>query len=109
MLCMQEETFGPLAPVIKFSDENHVIELANNTDYGLASYFYSRDIARIFRVAEALDYGMVGVNTGLISNAVAPFGGVKQSGWGSDGSGSEARRVGREGVSTCRNRCEQYQ
>src|SRR3546814_2722619 len=80
MLCMQEETFGPLAPVIKFSDENHVIELANNTEYGLASYFYSRDIARIFRVAEALEYGMVGVNTGLTSNEVAPFGGVKQSG-----------------------------
>src|SRR3546814_9691525 len=69
MLCMQEETFGPLAPVIKFSDENHVIELANNTEYGLASYFYSRDIARIFRVAEALEYGMVGVNTGQIGRA----------------------------------------
>ncbi|SHI26349.1 NAD-dependent succinate-semialdehyde dehydrogenase [Pollutimonas bauzanensis] len=86
MLCMREETFGPLAPVVKFSDENHVVELANNTEYGLASYFYSRDIGRIFRVAEALEYGMVGVNTGLISNEVAPFGGVKQSGLGREGS-----------------------
>ncbi|MCC2596435.1 NAD-dependent succinate-semialdehyde dehydrogenase [Pusillimonas sp. MFBS29] len=86
MLCMREETFGPLAPVVKFTDEGHVIELANNTEYGLAAYFYSRDIARIFRVAEALEYGMVGVNTGLISNEVAPFGGVKQSGLGREGS-----------------------
>jgi len=86
MLCMKEETFGPLAPVVKFSDESHVIELANNTEYGLASYFYSRDVGRIFRVAEALEYGMVGVNTGLISNEVAPFGGVKQSGLGREGS-----------------------
>jgi len=86
MLCMREETFGPLAPVIKFKDEAHVIELANNTEYGLASYFYSRDVGRIFRVAEALEYGMVGVNTGLISNEVAPFGGVKQSGLGREGS-----------------------
>ncbi|NYT86581.1 NAD-dependent succinate-semialdehyde dehydrogenase [Pollutimonas harenae] len=86
MLCMREETFGPLAPVVKFSNEDHVIELANNTEYGLAAYFYSRDVARIFRVAEALEYGMVGVNTGLISNEVAPFGGVKQSGLGREGS-----------------------
>src|SRR5690554_5226231 len=86
MLCMKEETFGPLAPVVKFTDENHVVELANNTEYGLASYFYSRDVGRIFRVAEALEYGMVGVNTGLISNEVAPFGGVKQSGLGREGS-----------------------
>ncbi len=86
MLCMREETFGPVAPVVKFTDENHVIELANNTEFGLASYFYSRDIGRIFRVAEALEYGMVGVNTGLISNEVAPFGGVKQSGLGREGS-----------------------
>src|SRR5690606_13442999 len=86
MLCMREETFGPLAPVVKFTDEDHVIELANNTEYGLASYFYSRDVGRIFRVAEALEYGMVGVNTGLISNEVAPFGGVKQSGLGREGS-----------------------
>jgi len=86
MLCMNEETFGPLAPVVKFTDENHVVELANATEYGLASYFYSRDVGRIFRVAEALEYGMVGVNTGLISNEVAPFGGVKQSGLGREGS-----------------------
>lgn len=86
MLCMREETFGPVAPVVKFTDEAEVIGLANNTDYGLASYFYSRDIGRIFRVAEALEYGMVGVNTGLISNEMAPFGGVKQSGLGREGS-----------------------
>ncbi len=86
MLCMREETFGPVAPVVKFTDEQHVIELANDTEYGLASYFYSRDVGRIFRVAEALEYGMVGVNTGLISNEVAPFGGVKQSGLGREGS-----------------------
>ena len=86
MLCMREETFGPVAPVVKFTDETEVIRLANNTDYGLASYFYSRDIGRIFRVAEALEYGMVGVNTGLISNEMAPFGGVKQSGLGREGS-----------------------
>jgi succinate-semialdehyde dehydrogenase/glutarate-semialdehyde dehydrogenase len=86
MLCMQEETFGPMAPVVRFTDESDVVRLANNTEYGLASYFYSRDIGRIFRVAEALEYGMVGVNTGLISNEVAPFGGVKQSGLGREGS-----------------------
>ena len=86
MLCMREETFGPVAPIVKFTDEAEVIRLANNTDYGLASYFYSRDIGRIFRVAEALEYGMVGVNTGLISNEMAPFGGVKQSGLGREGS-----------------------
>lgn len=86
MLCMREETFGPLAPIVKFTDEADVVRLANNTEYGLASYFYSRDIGRIFRVAEALEYGMVGVNTGLISNEMAPFGGVKQSGLGREGS-----------------------
>lgn len=86
MLCMREETFGPLAPIVKFRDEAEVVALANQTEYGLASYFYSRDIARIFRVAEKLEYGMVGVNTGLISNEVAPFGGVKQSGLGREGS-----------------------
>jgi len=86
MLCMREETFGPLAPVVKFRDEAEVIRLANNTEYGLAAYFYSRDVGRIFRVAEALEYGMVGVNTGIFSNEVAPFGGVKQSGLGREGS-----------------------
>ncbi len=86
MKIFREETFGPVAPLIKFTDEAEVIELANRTEFGLASYFYSRDIGRIFRVAEALEYGMVGVNTGLISTEVAPFGGVKQSGLGREGS-----------------------
>ena len=81
-----EETFGPVAPVYKFKDEQEVIELANNSPYGLASYFYSRDIGRIWRVAEALEYGMVGVNTGLTSKAEAPFGGIKESGLGREGS-----------------------
>ena len=81
-----EETFGPVAPVYKFKDENEVIELANNSPYGLASYFYSRDIGRVWRVAEALEYGMVGVNTGLTSKAEAPFGGIKESGLGREGS-----------------------
>jgi succinate-semialdehyde dehydrogenase/glutarate-semialdehyde dehydrogenase len=82
----REETFGPLAPVFTFSSDEEVIALANDTEFGLASYFYSRDIGRIWRVAEALEYGMVGINTGLISNEVAPFGGVKQSGLGREGS-----------------------
>jgi succinate-semialdehyde dehydrogenase/glutarate-semialdehyde dehydrogenase len=86
MKIFTEETFGPVAPLFRFKDEKDVIEMANDTEFGLASYFYSRDIGRIFRVAEALDYGMVGVNTGLISTAEAPFGGVKQSGLGREGS-----------------------
>ena len=86
MKIFREETFGPVAPLIKFADEAEVIELANRTEFGLASYFFSRDIGRVWRVAEALDYGMVGVNTGLISTAEAPFGGVKQSGLGREGS-----------------------
>ena len=81
-----EETFGPVAPVYKFSSEEEVIRMANDTPYGLASYFYSRDIGRIWRVAEALEYGMVGVNTGLTSKAEIPFGGVKESGLGREGS-----------------------
>ena len=81
-----EETFGPVAPVYKFSSEEEVIKMANDTPYGLASYFYSRDIGRIWRVAEALEYGMVGVNTGLTSKAEIPFGGVKESGLGREGS-----------------------
>ena len=81
-----EETFGPLAPLFKFDTEEEIIALANDTIIGLASYFYSRDIGRITRVQEALEYGMVGVNTGLISTEVAPFGGVKQSGLGREGS-----------------------
>ena len=81
-----EETFGPVAPVYKFSTEEEVIKMANDTPYGLASYFFSRDIGRIWRVAEALEYGMVGVNTGLTSKAEIPFGGVKESGLGREGS-----------------------
>ena len=81
-----EETFGPVAPLIRFSTEADVIRMANDTEFGLAAYFYSRDLGRIFRVAEALESGMVGVNTGLISNEVAPFGGIKQSGLGREGS-----------------------
>ena len=86
MAVAKEETFGPLAPVFKFDTEEEVLGYANDTEFGLASYFYSRDIGRIFRVSEALEYGMVGVNTGLISNEIAPFGGVKQSGLGREGS-----------------------
>ena len=86
MRCAREETFGPVAPVFSFKTEEEAITLANNTEFGLASYFYSRDIGRIFRVGEALEYGMVGINTGLISTAEAPFGGIKQSGLGREGS-----------------------
>lgn len=86
MLVMNEETFGPVAAVMPFTSEDEVIAAANNTDFGLASYFYARDIGRVWRVAEKLEYGMVGINTGLISNEVAPFGGVKQSGLGREGS-----------------------
>ncbi len=86
MAVAKEETFGPLAPLFKFESEDEVIGYANDTEFGLASYFYSRDIGRIFRVSEALEYGMVGVNTGLISNEIAPFGGVKQAGLGLEGS-----------------------
>jgi succinate-semialdehyde dehydrogenase / glutarate-semialdehyde dehydrogenase len=85
MVCAKEETFGPVAPVFRFETEAEVIALANNTEFGLASYFYSRDIGRVFRVAEALEYGMVGINTGMISSAEVPFGGVKQSGLGREG------------------------
>ena len=86
MKIFREETFGPVAPLIRFKTDAEVIELANRTEFGLASYFYSRDIGRIWRVAEALEYGMVGVNSGLITTEVAPFGGVKQSGLGREGS-----------------------
>jgi succinate-semialdehyde dehydrogenase/glutarate-semialdehyde dehydrogenase len=86
MKIMQEETFGPVAAVMRFHTEAEAIAAANATDYGLASYFYSRDIGRVWRVAEQLEYGMVGINTGVISNEVAPFGGVKQSGLGREGS-----------------------
>jgi succinate-semialdehyde dehydrogenase / glutarate-semialdehyde dehydrogenase len=86
MLCAREETFGPVAPVFKFKTEQEAIDAANNTEFGLASYFYSRDVGRIFRVSEALEYGMVGINTGIISTEHVPFGGVKQSGLGREGS-----------------------
>lgn len=85
-LVSKDETFGPLAPVFRFKDEAEVIDLANDTEFGLASYFYAKDLGRVFRVAEALEYGMVGINTGLISNEMAPFGGVKASGIGREGS-----------------------
>ncbi|WP_454724512.1 MULTISPECIES: NADP-dependent succinate-semialdehyde dehydrogenase [Cupriavidus] len=86
MLVAREETFGPLAPLFRFETEDEVVALANDTEFGLASYFYARDLGRVWRVSERLEYGMVGVNTGLISNEVAPFGGVKQSGVGREGS-----------------------
>jgi succinate-semialdehyde dehydrogenase/glutarate-semialdehyde dehydrogenase len=86
MRVMREETFGPVAPLMRFETEAEAIRLANDTESGLAAYFYSRDVGRVFRVAEALEFGMVGVNTGAISNEVAPFGGMKQSGIGREGS-----------------------
>ncbi len=86
MLITYEETFGPVAPIIPFESDDEVVALANNSQYGLASYFYSRDIGRIWKVAEALEYGMVGVNSGILANEVVPFGGVKQSGLGREGS-----------------------
>lgn len=86
MLISREETFGPVAPLYRFSTEDDVIELANDTPFGLATYFYSKDVARCWRVAEALEYGMVGVNEGIISTELAPFGGVKESGLGREGS-----------------------
>lgn len=86
MKVASEETFGPLAPLFRFTEEADVIEKANHTEFGLASYFYTRDLARTWRVSEALEYGMVGINTGIISNEIAPFGGIKQSGIGREGS-----------------------
>ncbi len=86
MRVAREETFGPVAPLFRFSSEAEAVAMANDTEFGLAAYFYSRDVARCWRVGEALEYGMVGVNTGLISNEVAPFGGIKQSGLGREGS-----------------------
>jgi succinate-semialdehyde dehydrogenase / glutarate-semialdehyde dehydrogenase len=86
MAVAKEETFGPLAAVFRFSSDEEAVKLANDTEFGLAAYFYSRDIGRVWRVAEQLEYGMVGINTGYISNEVAPFGGVKQSGLGREGS-----------------------
>ncbi|EXI81557.1 MAG: Succinate-semialdehyde dehydrogenase [NADP(+)] GabD [Candidatus Accumulibacter appositus] len=86
MRVAREETFGPLAPVFRFAEEADAVRMANDTEFGLAAYFYSRDVGRCLRVGEALEYGMIGINTGLISNEVAPFGGVKQSGLGREGS-----------------------
>jgi len=85
-LVTREETFGPVAALIRFKDEAEVIALSNATEFGLAAYFYAKDLSRVFRVAEALEYGMVGINTGLISTEVAPFGGIKASGTGREGS-----------------------
>jgi succinate-semialdehyde dehydrogenase/glutarate-semialdehyde dehydrogenase len=86
MRVASEETFGPLAPLFRFRTEDEVIEMANATEFGLATYFYSQNIRRIWHVAERLETGMVGINTGLLSSVVAPFGGVKQSGLGREGS-----------------------
>jgi succinate-semialdehyde dehydrogenase/glutarate-semialdehyde dehydrogenase len=86
MAVAREETFGPVAPLFRFRTEAEAIGLANDTEFGLAAYFYGRDIARVWRVAEALEYGIVGINTGLISTEVAPFGGMKESGLGREGS-----------------------
>jgi succinate-semialdehyde dehydrogenase/glutarate-semialdehyde dehydrogenase len=86
MKVAREETFGPLAPLFRFKTDDEAIQMSNNTEFGLAGYFYSRDIGRIWKVAEGLEYGILGINTGLISTAVAPFGGVKQSGLGREGS-----------------------
>jgi succinate-semialdehyde dehydrogenase/glutarate-semialdehyde dehydrogenase len=86
MLVSKEETFGPLAPLYRFSTDEEALSMANDTEFGLASYFYSRDIARVWRVSEGLEYGIVGINTGLISTEVAPFGGIKESGLGREGS-----------------------
>ncbi|MDH3414471.1 MAG: NAD-dependent succinate-semialdehyde dehydrogenase, partial [Gammaproteobacteria bacterium] len=86
MLVTNDETFGPVAPLFRFKDEDEAIEMANATQYGLASYFYSRDMGRIWRVSEGLEYGIVGINEGIISNEVAPFGGIKESGIGREGS-----------------------
>ena len=86
MKLAHEETFAPLAPIIPFKDEADVVAMANDTEFGLAAYFYTKDLARMFRVAEALESGIVGVNSGLIANEMAPFGGFKQSGLGREGS-----------------------
>ncbi|MCW5626769.1 MAG: aldehyde dehydrogenase family protein, partial [Burkholderiales bacterium] len=86
MKVTKEETFGPVAPVFRFKTEAEAIAMANDTEFGLAAYFYARDIGRVWRVAEAIESGMVGINVGIISNEVAPFGGVKQSGLGREGS-----------------------
>jgi succinate-semialdehyde dehydrogenase/glutarate-semialdehyde dehydrogenase len=86
MAIASDETFGPVAPLFRFDTVEDVIEKANDTEFGLASYFYAKDLSKVWRVAEALEYGIVGVNTGIISTEVAPFGGIKQSGQGREGS-----------------------
>jgi succinate-semialdehyde dehydrogenase / glutarate-semialdehyde dehydrogenase len=86
MAVAREETFGPVAPLFRFRSEAEAVELANSTEFGLAAYFYGKDLSRVWRVAESLEYGIVGINTGLISTEVAPFGGVKESGLGREGS-----------------------
>ena len=86
MAIYREETFGPVAAVMSYDDDDDVIAMANDTEFGLACYFYSRDIGRIWRVGEGLEYGIVGINEGIISNETAPFGGVKESGQGREGS-----------------------
>ena len=86
MLCACEETFGPVAPLFRFRDDKEAAALANATEYGLAAYFYSRNLRRVFTMAETLQYGIIGINTGIISTEVAPFGGVKESGFGREGS-----------------------
>jgi succinate-semialdehyde dehydrogenase/glutarate-semialdehyde dehydrogenase len=82
----REETFGPLAPLFRFETEDEAVHMANDTEFGLAAYFYTRDLGRSWRVSEALEYGIVGLNTGIISTEVAPFGGIKESGLGREGS-----------------------
>ena len=86
MRVAKEETFGPLAPIFKFDTEDEVVRKANDTEFGLAAYFYTRDLGRSWRIGEKLEYGLVGINSGIISNPVAPFGGVKESGNGREGS-----------------------
>jgi succinate-semialdehyde dehydrogenase/glutarate-semialdehyde dehydrogenase len=86
MAVVREEIFGPVAPLMRFASDDEAVQLANDTPFGLAAYFYTRDVRRAWRVAERLEYGMVGVNEGLISNEVAPFGGIKESGVGREGS-----------------------
>jgi succinate-semialdehyde dehydrogenase / glutarate-semialdehyde dehydrogenase len=86
MVITKEETFGPVAPLYRFKTDDEAVRMANDTEFGLASYFYSRDIGRIWRVAEALEYGIVGINEGIISTEIAPFGGMKESGIGREGS-----------------------
>ncbi len=86
MAVTREETFGPVAPIFRFKGEDDAVRMANDTEFGLAAYFYARDVGRVFRVAEQLEYGIVGINEGIISTEVAPFGGVKESGLGREGS-----------------------